>query len=128
MTIGGGGSGGGVVGWSPKRRPERTVVSPTARAAAAAPTAAAAVDGWGSSTAVSGAGEKPAQRAAEEVEMESRGKGQGDDAAWLAKSEEAWEAVPVEAKRECLGNVLLAIAARFPDVGYCQVSCSCFGL
>ena len=33
----------------------------------------------------------------------------------------AWEAVPVAAKRECLGNVLLAVAARFPDVGYCQV-------
>lgn len=46
------------------------------------------------------------------------------DAAWLAAAEAAWEDVPVEAKRQCLGNVLFAIAARFPDVGYCQVSVS----
>lgn len=45
----------------------------------------------------------------------------GDDA-WSAKAQAAWEAVPVEAKRKCLRNVLLAMAARFPDVGYCQVS------
>lgn len=45
----------------------------------------------------------------------------GDDA-WSAKAQAMWEAVPVEAKRKCLRNVLLAMAARFPDVGYCQVS------
>lgn len=49
------------------------------------------------------------------------GAGAGGDAGWLARAEAAWEAVPVESKRECLGNVLLAVAARFPDVGYCQV-------
>lgn len=48
----------------------------------------------------------------------------GDDGedVWSAKAQAAWEAVPVEAKRKCLRNVLLAMAARFPDVGYCQAS------
>lgn len=44
------------------------------------------------------------------------------DVIWLVKAESAWENVPVTAKRECLGNVLYAMAARFPDVGYCQVN------
>lgn len=44
------------------------------------------------------------------------------DVIWLLKAESAWENVPVTAKRECLGNVLYAMAARFPDVGYCQVN------
>lgn len=43
------------------------------------------------------------------------------DAIWLAEAEALWEGVPVEAKRQCLGNVLFAVAAQFPDVGYCQV-------
>lgn len=44
------------------------------------------------------------------------------DAAWLAEAERLWEEVPLVAKRQCLSNVLLAMSARFPDVGYCQVS------
>lgn len=120
MTIGG--SSGGSDDWSPKRRPERAVVSPAATTAVtAAPTLD---DGWGSSTtAVSRGRENPAQQKATKAEIVESG-GRRGDAAWLAKSEEAWAAVPVESKRECLRNVLLAIAARFPDVGYCQVSSS----
>lgn len=44
------------------------------------------------------------------------------DKVWSSKAEAAWGNVPVAAKRMCLGNVLYAMAARFPDVGYCQVS------
>lgn len=43
------------------------------------------------------------------------------DVAWSKDAEDAWHAVPVESKRQCLRNVLLAVAAQFPDVGYCQV-------
>ena len=127
MTIGSGGRGGGGGVWSPASRRDRAIASPaTTPAAGATAAAATTVDGWGSSTTdVSGAGNDPARQAAEGAEIESGGL--TDDAAWLAKSEEAWAAVPVESKRECLGNVLLAIAARFPDVGYCQVTWSPLG-
>lgn len=82
-------------------------VSPAARPASARSAAVEAVA-------------SPPLVGAEGGEGGRKGKGLGDEA-WLMEAEAAWAAVPVESKRECLGNVLLAIAARFPDVGYCQV-------
>lgn len=101
---------------TPRHQRGRKAIGSPAKTTAAA--AAAAVQAEAEAAEVA---EKAAQQAAAAAAV-AAARRLRDEEAWLVLSEEAWAAVPVESKRECLGNVLFAVAARFPDVGYCQVS------
>ncbi|CAM9535968.1 unnamed protein product [Ectocarpus sp. 13 AM-2016] len=121
MTIGGGsgggdGSSGG--GLTPRQQTEKMAgrrgwsptVVPVNRG-----NAAAAASGGQQTAGAAGTTTPARQEAGVETAVAAE-----DDAAVLEKLDDAWAAVPVVSKRRCLENVLLAIAARFPAVGYCQ--------
>ncbi|CAM9269187.1 unnamed protein product [Ectocarpus sp. 6 AP-2014] len=121
MTIGGGsgggdGSSGG--GLTPRRQTERTAGrrgwSPTVVPVISG-NAVAAASGGQQTGGAAGTTTPARQEAGVEKAVVTE-----DDAAVLERLDDAWAAVPVGSKRRCLENVLRAIAARFPAVGYCQ--------
>lgn len=125
MPIGGGsgggdGSSGG--GLTPRQQTEKTAgrrgwsptVVPVIGGNAAA--AAAAASGGQQTAGAAGTTTPARQEAGVETAVVAE-----DNSAVLERFDDAWAAVPVGSKRRCLENVLLAIAARFRAVGYCQV-------
>ncbi|CAB1099611.1 unnamed protein product [Ectocarpus sp. CCAP 1310/34] len=121
MTIGSGGGGGDGSsggGLTPRQQTEKTAGrrgwSPTVVPVTSG-NAAAAASGEQQAAGAAGTTTPARQEAGVETAVAAE-----DDAAVLERLDDAWAAVPVGSKRRCLENVLLAIAARFPAVGYCQ--------